>query len=96
MSLNLSIKHNITLFFPAVLVPITIMTWDNGCMFLMMMEPCTDLMGSGSLILTMISVVSGALASVLCLQLVRTTVPGVSYQLSVLRYFVKISSIQKI
>ena len=46
---------------------------------------CTDPMGSWSWILTMMSVMVGP---DLCLQPARTTVPGVSCQLSVINYYI--------
>ena len=74
------------MLYPAVLLFLGMMM-NNLWSCLMRMDLCTDLTGSGSLILTMVSVV--ALSGVdLCLQPARTTVPGVSHQLSVLSYFV--------
>ena len=52
--------------------------WTYLWMCLMMMDPCTDLMASGSWILTDCVVV----AADLCLQPARTIVPGVSYDIS--------------
>ena len=63
---------------------IMILTVDQLCTTLLMMDLCTDLMGSGSWILTIISVVICRGYSDLCLEPARTTVPGVSYQSSVL------------
>ena len=68
-----------------------ILAWKKFCTCLMMMDLCTDLMGSGSWILTMISVFWAVLViwpPDLCFQPARTIVPGVSCQLSIINYFV--------
>ena len=63
----------------------------------MRMDLCTDLMGSGSWILTIIcvslTVVLILIWPDLSLQPARTTVPGVSYQLFVQSYFVIIKNL---
>ena len=56
-----------------------ILTWANMVTGLMVMDLCTDLMGSGSWILTIFCVM---VSPGLCFQPARTTVPEVSYVIS--------------
>ena len=74
------------MLYPAVLLLLGILRMDNLWSCLMRMDLCTDLTGSGSWTLTTICVVALG-GPDLCLQPARTTVPGVSHQLSVLSYF---------
>ena len=89
MTLNNDINHNLTQFCPAVLVPVSTSP-DTLCTSGVRRGRCTDLMGSGSWILT-INVSAVLVASGLCLQPVRTTVPEVSNIFDMVAYKLNIS-----